>query len=134
MQQRFRRVAAGRGGAQVLNLGSLADIERGFRVLKSDIEIAPVFHRQPDRIRAHALICFLALVLHRVLRMQLKDAKSAHSPQRALEIARRIQFHQVTLAGQQTASGISELTPIQQEIFDLLRFDPPTKEQMQNAL
>jgi transposase len=35
---------------------SLADIERGFRVLKSDIEIAPVHHRLPDRIRAHALI------------------------------------------------------------------------------
>jgi len=41
---------------------SLADIKRGFRVLKSDIEIAPVHHRLPDRIRAHALICFLALV------------------------------------------------------------------------
>ena len=40
---------------------SLADIERGFRVLKSDIEIAPVFHRLPERIKAHALICFLAL-------------------------------------------------------------------------
>jgi transposase len=59
---------------------SLADIERGFHVLKSDIEIVPVFHRLPDRIRAHALICFLALVLHRVMRMQLKDANSAYSP------------------------------------------------------
>ena len=28
----------------------LADIERGFRVLKSDIEIAPVHHRLPERI------------------------------------------------------------------------------------
>jgi hypothetical protein len=36
---------------------ALADIERGFRVLKSEIEIAPVFHRLPERIRAHALIC-----------------------------------------------------------------------------
>ena len=42
---------------------ALADIERGFRVLKSEIEIAPVFHRLPERIRAHALICFLALVV-----------------------------------------------------------------------
>ena len=39
---------------------SLADIERGFRVLKSDIEIGPVYHRLPQRIRAHALICFMA--------------------------------------------------------------------------
>lgn len=42
---------------------ALADIERGFRVLKSEIDIAPVYHRLPNRIRAHALICFLALVL-----------------------------------------------------------------------
>jgi hypothetical protein len=31
---------------------ALADIERGFRVLKSEIEIAPVHHRLPQRIRA----------------------------------------------------------------------------------
>ncbi|MFW8567400.1 IS1634 family transposase, partial [Orrella sp. 11846] len=42
---------------------SLADIERGFKLLKSDIEIGPVYHRLPDRIRAHAYICFIALVL-----------------------------------------------------------------------
>lgn len=65
---------------------ALADIERGFRVLKSEIEIAPVFHRLPDRIRAHALICFLALVLYRVLRMRLKAKDSPYSPERALEI------------------------------------------------
>jgi hypothetical protein len=58
----------------------LADIERGFRVLKSDIEIAPVHHRLlPDRIRAHALICFLALVLYRVMRMRLKAKISSDS-------------------------------------------------------
>ena len=53
---------------------SLADIERGFRVLKSDIEIGPVYHRLPQRIRAHALICFIALILYRVLRMRLRAA------------------------------------------------------------
>ena len=59
---------------------ALADIERGLRVLKSDIEIAPVHHRLPDRIRAHALICFLALVLHRVMRMRLKARGHSASP------------------------------------------------------
>ena len=29
---------------------ALADIERGFRILKSEIEIAPVFPRLPDRM------------------------------------------------------------------------------------
>src|SRR6056297_247411 len=64
----------------------LADIERGFRVLKSDIEIAPVHHRLPDRIRAHALICFLALVLYRVMRMRLKARGHSASPRTALDL------------------------------------------------
>jgi transposase len=37
-------------------------------VLKSEIEIGPVYHRLPERIRAHASICFMALILHRVMR------------------------------------------------------------------
>ena len=42
---------------------SLADIERGSRVLKSEIEIGPIYHRLPDHIRAHAMIFFDALIL-----------------------------------------------------------------------
>jgi transposase len=121
-------------GEVISRYKSLADIERGFRVLKSDIDIAPVFHRLPERIRAHALICFLALVLHRVMRMQLKDAKSEYSPERALEIARRIQLHQVTLAGNAKASGVSDIDPVQREIFDALKLDLPSKERLQTAL
>lgn len=64
---------------------ALADIERGFRVLKRDLEIAPVYHRLPDRIRAHAMICFLALLLHRLLRMRLKAGRLGMSVERALE-------------------------------------------------
>ena len=56
---------------------SLADIERGFRVLKSEIEIGPIYHRLPDRIRAHATICFIALILYRVMRTRLHASTSA---------------------------------------------------------
>jgi hypothetical protein len=113
---------------------SLADIERGFKVLKSDIEIAPVFHRLPERIKAHALICFLALVLHRVLRMQLKDAKSPHSPQRVLEIVKRIQLHQVVLPNQERAIGVGELDPIQRQIFETLGLEAPTRQRLEAAV
>jgi len=105
---------------------ALADIERGFRVLKSEIEIAPVFHRRGDRIRAHALICFLALVLYRVLRMRLKDRCSPYSPERMLEIMRRIQFHQITLHQNQTASGLTTLTPEQRDLFDAIDLPKPS--------
>ena len=48
-------------------------VERGdgFRVLKSEIDIAPVYHRLPQRIRAHASLCFMALILYRVMRNRL---------------------------------------------------------------
>ncbi len=76
---------------------ALADIERGFSVLKSEIEIAPVYHRLPDRIRAHAQICFMALIVYRVMRQRLKQAQSELSPERALEQLRRIQCHKVRM-------------------------------------
>ena len=38
---------------------ALADIKLGFRVLKSEIDLAPVYHRLPQRIRAHAMLCFI---------------------------------------------------------------------------
>ena len=53
----------------------LAVIERGFQLLKSDIEIAPVYHRLPQRIRANVTIFFMALGLCRVSRMRLYKAK-----------------------------------------------------------
>lgn len=105
---------------------ALADIERGFRVLKSEIEIAPVFHRLPNRIRAHALICFLALVLYRVLRMRLQANQSPYSPERVLEIVRRIQFHQVSLHRKHAASGLTTLTPEQRELFETVNLPAPT--------
>ncbi len=103
---------------------ALADIERGFRVLKSDIEIAPVHHRLPDRIRAHALICFLALVLYRVMRMRLKASGHAASPRTALALLARIQRHSAKV-GERTIDGISTTTPEQLELFDVLNLPKP---------
>jgi transposase len=76
---------------------SLADIERGFTVLKSELEIGPVYHRLPERIRAHASICFMALILHRVMRMRLRAANAGVTPERALQSLKRIQHHRVSI-------------------------------------
>jgi transposase len=78
---------------------ALADIERGFRVLKQEIEIAPMYHRLPERIRAHASICFLALVLNRHLRARLRASNRSQSPDRVLQQLRRIQEHRATIGG-----------------------------------
>jgi len=103
---------------------SLADIERGFRVLKSDIEIAPVHHRLPDRIRAHALICFLALVLYRVMRMRLKARGHSESPRTALDLLARIHRHDARIADRKL-EGITTPSPEQLDLFDTLNLPKP---------
>lgn len=103
---------------------SRADIARGFKILKSEVEIVPVFHRLPERIRAHAVICFIALVLYRVMRMRLKGAYSRLSSERALEQLRRIQYHQVHL-GRERRDGTSTLSNADRATLQGLKLPKP---------
>ncbi len=104
---------------------SLADIERGFKVLESEIEIAPVYYRLPQRIRAHAMICFMALILYRLMRHRLRAAKSGLSPERALASLRRIHQHRITL-NSQPLNGIGTVPREQSEILHALRLTKPS--------
>lgn len=106
---------------------ALADIERGFRVLKSELEIGPMYHRLPDRIRAHAQICFLALVLHRVMRFRLKAAGSEVSPERSLEELSRIQRHHIKINGK-VMTGLTTLAAEQLELLKNLKVAKPVSE------
>jgi hypothetical protein len=106
---------------------SLADIERGFRVLKSEIEIGPIYHRLPDRIRAHATICFMALVLYRVMRTRLRQSDSPLSPESALAKLRRIQHQRVRINAQPMA-GLSSITQEHAGILSALTIKKPTLE------
>jgi hypothetical protein len=108
---------------------SLADIEQGFRTLKSDIEIGPIHHRLPRHIRAHALVCFLALILHRVLRMRLKQADRAESPTRLLETLQRIQQQAATTPDGRILRGVTTLAPQQRELFAAIGIPTPKTEE-----
>ena len=107
---------------------ALADIERGFRVLKSEIEIAPVYHRLPERIRAHALVCFMALIVYRVMRQRLKLAKSDLSPEKALAQLRRIQRHSVRINSGDPISGVSTISTQQSSLYAALNLKKPTQD------
>lgn len=106
---------------------SLADIERGFRVLKSEIEIGPVYHRLPDRIRAHAAICFMALILYRVMRMRLQAANSELSPARALAMLNRIQHHRIVIDQTKSVAGLSTISQEQARVLSALKVRKPVK-------
>jgi IS4 transposase len=49
-----------------LGYKQLLEVERGWRDMKTTLDLRPVFHRREDRIRAHILLCWLALLLIRV--------------------------------------------------------------------
>jgi len=106
---------------------SLADIERGFKVLKSELEIGPVYHRLPERIRAHASICFMALILHRVMRMRLRSANTGVSPERALQSLKRIQHHRVSINGAPPLCGVSSMTTEQHDVLTALKVKQPSQ-------
>ena len=98
------------------------------QVLKSEIEIAPVYHRLPQRIRAHALVCFLALIVYRVMRQRLKLAKNELSPERALAELRKIQRHKVRINKAEPISGITTINDAQAKVLETLNIKKPTQD------
>jgi len=56
-----------------LGYKNLLEAERGFKDLKGTLLLRPVFHRKEDRIRAHVLVCFLALVIIRVCEIRAQN-------------------------------------------------------------
>ncbi|HQG93272.1 MAG TPA: IS1634 family transposase [Acidobacteriota bacterium] len=57
-------------GDVALGYKQLAEVERAWRDLKSELDWRPMFHRKADRIRAHVLLCWLALLLVRVVEVR----------------------------------------------------------------
>ncbi len=52
---------------------SLAQVERAFRCLKGvDLRVRPIFHRRPERVRAHIFLCLLAYYVEWHMRRALK--------------------------------------------------------------
>jgi len=61
--------------AQDIALGykQLLEVERGWRDLKSILDLRPVYHRLEERIRAHVILCWLALLLIRIIETTTGD-------------------------------------------------------------
>lgn len=65
--------------------GGLWQIEQSFRIMKTDLYARPVFVRKNEHIRAHFLICFVALLLIRIIQHRMGEkALSVERIERAL--------------------------------------------------
>ncbi|RFU18762.1 IS1634 family transposase [Geodermatophilus marinus] len=104
-----------------LGYKNLLEAERGFRDLKSTLELRPVFHRLEPRIRAHVLLCWLALLLIRVAERRTGQTW----PALARELGR---LHAVTLTGPTgTVTQTTELTTGQSGILRACAVAPPPR-------
>lgn len=73
----------------------LWQIEKAFRVAKSELKIRPVFHYKQERIEAHICLNFVAYKVYKELERVLKKKKSHLSPEKVIEVIQTI--YQITL-------------------------------------
>jgi hypothetical protein len=102
-----------------LGYKNLLEAERGFRDLKSSLELRPVFHRLAHRIHAHVLLCWLALLLIRVA-----EHHTATTWRRInTELSR---LHQVTVEGDAgTVVHTTTLTEANRHLLRTCSIDAP---------
>jgi Transposase DDE domain len=102
-----------------LGYKALLQVERGWRDMKTTIDLRPVQHRKEDRIRAHVQLCWLALLLIRIAENQTEDTWR--------NVRRELQrLHQGTFRG--TAGLVhktSETTAAQLRILRALGLQAP---------
>jgi transposase len=63
----------------------LWNIERAFRISKTDLQIRPIYHRKRNRIEVHICISFMAYLIYKELERLLKDNKIELSVEKAIE-------------------------------------------------
>jgi transposase len=101
------------------NYKQLWQIEKAFRISKTDLRVRPIYHRLPKRIVAHLIIAFCAYKLYKELERQLKIKNSSLSPAKAMEIMKTIYQVQVVLPKSQKEANI--LFAHQEEQIQLLK-------------
>ena len=102
-----------------LGYKQLAEVERSFRTLKSTLDLRLLYHRLPERIDAHVLLCWLALLLVRLVETETGQG---------WELVRDEidQIHRVEL---RTKDGdfqiVTKLTGRQRKLLRSLELTPP---------
>lgn len=72
------------------NYKHLWQIEKAFRISKTDLKLRPVYHRLRHRIEAHICIAFCACKIYKELERQLNEKQTNLSPEKAIEITKTI--------------------------------------------
>jgi transposase len=103
---------------------SLWRIEEAFRVLKSSLELRPVYHWTPKRIRGHLVSCFIAFLLERTLELELREGGIEYSTERVREAITAMEASKVH-CGDQAFYLRAQLTALGKAILEILHLKAP---------
>ncbi|GAC1379165.1 MAG: IS1634 family transposase [Acidimicrobiales bacterium] len=102
-----------------LGYKQLLEVERGWRDMKQILDLRPVYHRLEERIRAHVVLCWLALLLIRII--ETTTGQTWHHIRRDLD-----RLHAGTFTG---PTGMfrqrTDLSKPQQDLFAKLGIPSP---------
>jgi hypothetical protein len=77
--------------------------EGAFRIQKSDLDLRPIWHQKPQRVKAHILVCFLTYVIWKTLGQMCREAGLGDEPRKVLKEIGRIPVVDVVMP---TSAGI----------------------------
>ena len=103
------------------NYGQLWQIERAFRISKTDLRIRPMYHRRRRRIEAHILVAFVAYTIYKELERRLNEKKMSISPKRAAELTQTM--YEMTFRFPEDPENqriLLKMDPEQQLLYDLI--------------
>lgn len=101
------------------NYAHLWQIEKAFRISKTDLRVRPIFHYRKRRIGAHICIAFVAYAIYKELERQLKKRRVDMSPRRAAELTHTMYELEYTLPiANETKRVILQMDDEQQRLYD----------------
>ena len=102
------------------NYSHLWQVEKAFRISKTDLRIRPIYHRIKDRIEAHICICFTAYSIYKELERNLKLNNIYLSPEKALEQIKEIrQLRYVLPKSQKIKTKILQPTELKNQLLEM---------------
>lgn len=102
------------------NYAQLWQIEKAFRISKTDLRIRPIYHRLRKRIEAHICICFTAYTVYKELERTLKINEINLSAEKAINEIKEIrQLKYILPKSKQTKTKILKPTEAQEKLLNM---------------
>ena len=103
---------------------NLWKIEESFRIMKSHLEVRPIFHWTEKRIKGHFFVCFLAFLLEKTMEFKLKKANIEATPSKIRDSINNMNFARFDSGGK-TYLLKTRYDTLGSHILRTLKIQPP---------